>query len=198
MADHFDGPSDRVPHATTWRRATASAAAALSLILLASGCGGPQVNYAIPEEVCGITVDQDLLRPLFPPGDRVQFDGDVLSDGKKAKSICQYYVDGNTALLVDSKRNSENVTAEQLAKPIARAVNSKMWSQSDGRIAGFDGNAYGTTNCSGTPSDTHGEPARTFTLKISVNHFTSAESVRPHLQKLMTTLLPKAARSRGC
>ncbi|UQA91424.1 hypothetical protein [Streptomyces halobius] len=197
MADHFDGPKDRTPHATAWRRAAASAAV-LSLVLLASGCGGPQVNYAIPKDLCGVTVDQNLLRPFFPPGDRIQFDGEIFSDDNKARSICQYYVDGNTALLVNGTRSSEKVTAEELVTRFASHAHLKSWARSDGRIAGYDGSVFGTSTCSGTPSDSHGQPAHTFTLEISVNHFTSAESVRSHLQKLMSTLLPKAARSRGC
>ena len=48
-------------------------AAALMLVLLISGCGGPRVNYALPKDLCSLPVSQDLIRPFFPPGDQVEF-----------------------------------------------------------------------------------------------------------------------------
>ncbi|MGW7487564.1 hypothetical protein [Streptomyces sp. NPDC054786] len=197
MADRSDTVRDQRSHAPAWRRAAASAAAALSLALAASGCGGPEVNYAIPSNICGLSVGRDLLQPFFPPGDRVEFDGDAF-DGRKAKSFCQYYVDGNTALAVDGRRSSQDETAALLAKRYADPAHLKSWAQSGGRIAGYAGTVYGTATCSGNPSDSDGQPARSYSLEISVNHYTNTKTVRPELAKLMSALLPQAARARGC
>ncbi len=197
MADRSDTLRHHRSQAPAWRRAAVSAAAALSLALTASGCGGPQVNYAVPTDVCGLSVDRGLVQPFFPPGDRVEFDGDAF-DGKRAKSFCQYYVDGNTALAVDGRRSAQDETATQLAKRYADPAHLTSWTQSGGRIAGYAGTVYGTAPCSGNPSDSEGQPARSYTLKISVNHYTNATSVRTELAKLMSALLPEAARARGC
>lgn len=198
MADHVVKVRNRSSHVTIRQRTAASAAAVLSLTLLASGCGGPQVNYAIPKDLCGIPVSRDLIRPFFPPGDRVEFDGDAFPGDSKAEFFCQYYVDGNTALSVDATRSSENVTAAQVVKGYVRHTDLKSWARPDGHIAGYSGSAFGTSSCSGTPSDSHGRPARVFKLEISVNNFTSTKALRPRLEKLTDTLLPKAAHARGC
>ncbi|MEU6330228.1 hypothetical protein ABZ851_23560 [Streptomyces sp. NPDC047049] len=198
MADHVGKFRKRAPHTTASQRLMATTAAMLSLLLLTSGCGGPKVNYSIPSSLCGIHVGRDLLRPFFPPGDRVEFDGDSFPGDTKAKSFCQYYVDGNTALWVDGKRSSENATAAQKVKRFASHAHIKYWTRSDGRIAGYSGNVFGTSSCSGTPSESDGQPARSFALEIAVTHFTSTNAVRPRLEKLMNTLLPKAAHARGC
>lgn len=197
MADRSDTFRARRAHASAWQKAAASAAAAFCLALVTSGCGGPQVNYAIPDNLCGLSVDHNLLQPFFPPGDRVEFDGDSF-DGRKAKSFCQYYVDGNTALAVDGKRSSQDETAAQLAKRYADPAHLKSWAQSGGRIAGYAGTVFGTATCSGKPSDSDGQPARTYSLEISANHYTNAKTVRPELAKLMSALLPKAAHARDC
>ncbi|MGW1793636.1 hypothetical protein ACWCO0_23105 [Streptomyces tubercidicus] len=197
MADRFTKRRSRTSHVSARQRA-AAAATVLSFALLASGCGDPQVNYAIPRELCGVAVEQDLLRPLFPPGDKVEFDGDSLPDANTAKSFCQYYVDGNTSLSVDGRRSSEKVTAAQLVRRYASHAHLDSWARSDGSIAGYSGSVFGTTSCSGALSDSDGQPARVFTLNISVNHFTSTKAVRPDLEKLMITLLPKAAHAKAC
>ncbi|MEE4423574.1 hypothetical protein [Streptomyces bugieae] len=183
---------------TRCQRAAAPVAAVSSLILLASGCGGPQVNYALPKDLCGIPVHQDLIRPFFPPGDRIEFDGDSFLEGKKAESFCQYYVDGNTALAVDATRSSQKDTALQLAARVAKPAHLKVWKRADGHIAGYGGTVYGTSSCSESPSDSDGQPARTFTLRVSANHVGSTQSARLGLEKVMSALLPGAAHARGC
>ncbi|MFG2531695.1 hypothetical protein [Streptomyces sp. NPDC048516] len=198
MADQVSDPCDTTTHAPAWRKTVASAAAMFSLALLASGCGAPKINYAIPSSLCDIPVSRDLLRPLFPPGDRIEFDGDSFPDDGKATSFCQYYVDGNAALSVEARRSSENGTAEERVRRFASHAHLKFWARPDGHTAGYSGSAFGTSRCSGTPSDSHGQPARTFALEISVNHFTSTNELRPRLEKIMDTLLPKAAHARGC
>ncbi|WP_328743554.1 hypothetical protein OG436_39180 (plasmid) [Streptomyces caniferus] len=142
-------------------------------------------------------MDRDLVQPFFPPGDRVEFDGDAF-DGQKAKSFCQYYVDGNTALTVDGRRSAQDETATQLAERHADPAHLKSWAQAGGSIAGYAGIVYGTAPCSGKPSDSEGQPARSYSLKVSVNHYTNAKAVRPELTKLMSALLPRAAHARGC
>ncbi|MGA5564450.1 hypothetical protein ACPCUV_25250 [Streptomyces platensis] len=107
-------------------------------------------------------------------------------------------MDGNTALAVDGRRSSQDETAAQLAKRYADPAHLKVWAQSGGRIAGYTGTVYGTTSCHGTQSDRDGQPARSYSLEISVNHYTEAKAVRPELEKLMRALLPKAAQARGC
>ncbi|MFF4290830.1 hypothetical protein ACFY0R_36840 [Streptomyces sp. NPDC001633] len=194
MADH-----DKTASTTMRRqRAVAPVAAVASLILLASGCGGPQVNYALPKDLCGIPIHQDLIRPFFPPGDRIEFDGDSFLEGKKAEASCQYYVDGNTALAIDATRSSEQDTALQLAMRVAKPAHLKVWKRADGHIAGYAGTVYGTSSCSGDPSDSDGQPARTFTLRVSANHVGNTQSARSGLEKVMSALLPRAAHARGC
>lgn len=79
MAD----PNKPASTTTRWQKAAAPVAAVSSLILLASGCGGPQVNYALPKDLCGLPIQQDLIRPFFPPGDRIEFDGDSFLEARR-------------------------------------------------------------------------------------------------------------------
>jgi hypothetical protein len=195
MADALDALRCQRP---VWRARATLAAAGLSLAVIVSGCGSPQVNYAVPKDLCGLPVKSDLVRPFFPPGDRVQFDGDVFVGGGDATSACQYYVDGNTALVMDGKRSAEQEEATELARRIAMRSHLKSWTQSGGRIAGYAGTVYGTTDCSENPSASYGRPTRSFTLEISATDHSGEKAERPELAKLMGALLPKAAHARGC
>lgn len=101
-------------------------------------------------------------------------------------------------LAVDATRSSEKDTVLQLAARVAKPAHLKVWKRADGHIAGYGGTVYGTSTCSHSPSDSDGQPTKTFTLQVSANHLGSMQSARFGLEKVMGALLPGAAHARGC
>ncbi|NJP67891.1 hypothetical protein [Streptomyces spiramenti] len=83
-----------------------------------------QVNYAIPESVCGVSTDALGLTPLFPPGDTIE---ESHHESSKRNS-CYYDVDGalmlaiQSGIVADSSANPpqlrpENVDVEPVTVP---------------------------------------------------------------------------------
>jgi hypothetical protein len=66
----------------------------MSLLVSLAGCGAEEQKreYAIPDSVCGISVDPDSFSPLFPPGKKV----DVQSQIYETSQVCDVVVDKTT------------------------------------------------------------------------------------------------------
>ncbi|WP_406006429.1 hypothetical protein OG440_09665 [Streptomyces sp. NBC_00637] len=85
-----------LPLSTTLRRLsilTISLAAGTAL----SGCtSGEERDYSLPESLCGVPVDPDLLAPFLPPGESVSTRQTTPNGGTER---CNVSVDGELALV---------------------------------------------------------------------------------------------------
>ncbi|MFH8725192.1 hypothetical protein [Streptomyces termitum] len=80
----------------TRRGVTYALAAVVSFSLTA--CGGGR-EYAVPEQVCGITVNRTTLDPFLPDGEKLEIVGDSLVEtGEDTRGHCEIRVDGKRAM----------------------------------------------------------------------------------------------------
>ncbi|WP_129841634.1 hypothetical protein [Streptomyces sp. RFCAC02] len=64
-----------------------------------SACGGPsEREYALPETLCGVGVDQALYDPLLPPGDELETPWLFENHGPFTMHQCLLLVDGEEAV----------------------------------------------------------------------------------------------------
>jgi hypothetical protein len=86
--------------------------ATLGLMTLAAcSQGDRERNYAVPDDFCGLDVDQELYEGLFPPGDELAVEGEI--DDRYGTSTCEIYVDGEqTAFIADAPSGDVYAEAE--------------------------------------------------------------------------------------
>lgn len=59
----------------------ASVSAIAATLTLLSGCSSEQrVEYDYPEELCGVRISQDLIKPFFLPGSKLRESGPGLDN----------------------------------------------------------------------------------------------------------------------
>ncbi|MEU8617380.1 hypothetical protein [Streptomyces sp. NPDC048623] len=90
-------PSLRRTNASRRRLAAALAGAGLAMLSVA-GCAQP-ASYAVPEQFCGITITEDVLRPLLPAGKELRAEPVDLGGGS---SRCKISVDKKLALYLQT------------------------------------------------------------------------------------------------
>ncbi|MDQ8706838.1 hypothetical protein RCO28_30860 [Streptomyces sp. LHD-70] len=76
------------------------------------GCSAPTKQYAIPKDLCGIQVKPNLVEPLLPPGEKLNF----RSSSTGEHSWCRVEVDGKTPLSVMREWWSADTTVSYLAR----------------------------------------------------------------------------------
>ncbi|MFC8433198.1 hypothetical protein [Streptomyces sp. NPDC057253] len=171
----------------------------LTALALLPGCSsGQQVDYDLPESLCGISVSREAIHSLFPPGRELTLTGGSLADGQ-AQSSCSYLVDGNTALTLADQRYQEKLTArEVLAKTVPASQADEITVSSSGRIATYRGHAVGVADCSGLPSDVEGEEAQSYALTVGVGSPKNWKEAQTELADFLKTFLSAAAKADGC
>ncbi|WP_314219135.1 hypothetical protein [Streptomyces zaehneri] len=84
-----------LPLSTTLRR-LAILTASLAVGTALSGCSsGEEREYSLPQSLCGVAVDPDLLAPFLPPGEKVSTRQTTPNGGTQR---CNVSVDGELAL----------------------------------------------------------------------------------------------------
>ncbi|WP_405795394.1 hypothetical protein [Streptomyces sp. NBC_01506] len=124
------------------RAGLATLAVALSIGL--SGCGeGAKKEYAIPTSLCGVSVDQELLEPLLPPGKKIEVRNDPYAKGVP-RTACVARVDGDVWLTVYGEWREAGFTALQAAEDkvvgggsFGTAENGKVYSWNRGAATAF-------------------------------------------------------------
>jgi hypothetical protein len=77
------------------------AAALLALALTACGSSDDKkLSYPVPDDICGIPADKDVLESLLDDGDELEQDSGYfdLAEGQ----FCHMYVDGNDSVISDA------------------------------------------------------------------------------------------------
>ncbi|MFC5957003.1 hypothetical protein ACFP51_21760 [Streptomyces pratens] len=72
MTKHIPPPQRRLHRPSG--RALGTGALAAVLTLTSAGCSGPDRDYSMPGDLCGVTVDSDLISPFLPGGKKLTQD----------------------------------------------------------------------------------------------------------------------------
>ncbi|MCC3771075.1 hypothetical protein [Streptomyces sp. UNOC14_S4] len=85
------------------RKSAVSRSALVGALLVLTACGGSKGHDgAIPESLCDVKVEPDLVKPLLPTGKKFHyFDS---GDGKENR-LCQLYVGGEKVFDIDNTRS---------------------------------------------------------------------------------------------
>lgn len=89
------------------KRVHRAAAAVLTLLFVgtAAGCATEEKrDYSLPENLCGVPVDKELVDPLFPPGKTVEQQAEPL---EPPVSSCRVLVDKRRVLFVSISQIGE-------------------------------------------------------------------------------------------
>ncbi|MFC4612287.1 hypothetical protein ACFO9E_31725 [Streptomyces maoxianensis] len=89
-------------------------AAATAIAVAAAGCSdAPEREYTVPKSLCGITVPEESLSPLLPPGKNVTSEEDT--PVPDAITTCKLTVDGDQVLSVERERREAGASARDIA-----------------------------------------------------------------------------------
>lgn len=88
--------------------------AAATAIAAAAGCSDdPKREYAVPKSLCGVTVPENSLSPLLPPGKDLTAEQDTPAPG--AIMTCKLTMDGDQVLSVERERREAGASARDIA-----------------------------------------------------------------------------------
>ncbi|MGA5205770.1 hypothetical protein [Streptomyces variegatus] len=130
------------PDRTALRKYSLISAAILTTLALAiTGCGGDEQKraYAIPSNLCGITVDSDTLAPFLPAGQKISVKDKSYSGAKG----CQVIVDSKLIFTTNQVWLDEgNTTAFVAAR---QSLDRPRHSADSGRFRYSEYEAFGKT-----------------------------------------------------
>lgn len=133
---------------------------ALMSVAAMSACS-PKTNYAIPERPCGLRVDKELVRPFFPPGEKISTWGDHLRKSGEVGTVsaCNYKVDGKSVLFAINGLSSENLNVREIVKRDTDYNLRYTKFNSTNTVAMYkDSSITSVTECHGPPRISMGSP----------------------------------------
>jgi hypothetical protein len=95
------------------KRSGAVAVAAGCVVTLLSGCGEER-SYAVPENLCGVPVSVDVVKPFLPPGEKLKVKKDHYGANTGLEG-CTAYVDGYVVLSSRGEWRAESLSAKEAA-----------------------------------------------------------------------------------
>ncbi|MER5843494.1 hypothetical protein ABT099_25000 [Streptomyces prasinus] len=111
------------------------AALALTAVGVLAGCSGSDEgkNYAVPESLCGVSLDSGLIDELLPSGNKI--DVQEKNPGPSRKR-CQVNVDGKAALEVSQEWWQEGDTVVDVAQGVPQVKSAVLTDDSDFLLTG--------------------------------------------------------------
>ncbi|MDK1475145.1 hypothetical protein QNO07_17275 [Streptomyces sp. 549] len=94
------------------RRLGTAALTAATLLTMTSCSDGK--NYSVPEDICGVPVERDLLDNLLPPGDHSSQNEENYGIGERLYS-CKLRIDSTAIIVTRGKWHDESKTSLQVA-----------------------------------------------------------------------------------
>lgn len=172
--------------------------------LLLAACSGEdksEVEYALPDTLCGVHIGKEAIEPFFPPGTNLEKSGDALDNGKYG-SGCTYAVDGSPALLVSTFFHEDIPTARQIAEQRAtrfgRGDADKITVGTSGDFALYSRGAMAVKVCPGYSSETDGLPRKSFSVEILAYYPKDLSKSGKALTQLLKKIVPIVAKANGC
>lgn len=177
----------------TVRRIVPSVVSMLALAMGVSACGDDK-SYAVPDRLCGVSVEPALLKPLLPAGEELKAEpryvGDDEFPGSEGALRCMVTVDGKNALYVQefSGQNSFDVL-EHARKSFFDRNPQKIKGVANAVVA--DGKFLAVTPC--------GNGKKNHLLDIDMNMPAGeAGDLRDELERFATAYLPVGKKKMGC
>ncbi|MEU6526036.1 hypothetical protein ABZ892_25230 [Streptomyces sp. NPDC046924] len=189
MTKYTSSPQERLHRPSGHALGTAVLTALLTLTL--AGCSGTGRDYSVPRDLCGVTVDPDLISPFLPDGKKLtqrSYDNGVVSPR------CRVSVDKHLIVYISDDVVPADVDPIQVqARGLLRLGNPSPVDVGDAaRIA--DRGATAVADCT-----REGEPMRfvtTIELEKEIPEETSKR--RSDLTQLLRAYLPKAMAAVNC
>ncbi|MEU6088467.1 hypothetical protein ABZ865_16875 [Streptomyces sp. NPDC047085] len=172
-------------------RLLATGTVACAVILSSTACSGGGRDYAVPGDLCGVTVDSKLISPLLPDGKKLT---QRSSDAGATSPRCRVSVDDNLVLYVSSDLvppgtdplKVQDRGLQRLGHPSPADVGDAA------RVA--DRGAMAVADCT-----RRGGKERIATLiQLEKEHPKDASQRRKDLTQLLRAYLPKAMADLDC
>jgi hypothetical protein len=96
-----------------WKCLGVAALVAGCVVTLSSGCGEER-SYAVPEELCGVRVSSEVVKPFLPPGEKLKVQRNDYG-GNQGIEGCTAYVDGHVVLSSRGEWRAESLSAKEAA-----------------------------------------------------------------------------------
>lgn len=101
----------RIKHTFTSTIKALAGVTMYTLALTACGSTDDGRSYSLPDNICGITVDSEILAQLLDDGDELVQDANSFS--RSGSYICHMYVDGNDSVVSDANWHESGYTLRE-------------------------------------------------------------------------------------
>ncbi|MEV7425441.1 hypothetical protein [Streptomyces sp. NPDC091212] len=166
--------------------AAAHASLAALLLITVTGCG-ESLAYSVPEKICDRKIEQDLLRPLLPKGEKFEAEQSFPEEGQ---SLCMVYIDGKNSFSITEYRDQKSFNAVEYAKNNPRNFHNPNKSDISENAVISDRSLISLNAC----------PARSATKKyiLDMSIDTPGEDQRTELESFAKSYLPTGMKHIGC
>jgi hypothetical protein len=167
---------------------------ACGLALSLTACGGGR-EYAVPEEACGVPLNEKVLEPFLVDGEKFEIRGDSLIDtGAKTNASCSLTVDD--WLVVDLAVYKVDKIYDPMAKLDAfrfrnRAAMENLPFPGKGAVGDF--NSMVSTSCSAPTAD-----SLVVHANVSLKSEGDVAERRRNIEEFTLDLVPKVKKEMGC
>jgi hypothetical protein len=159
-----------------------------------AGCstGEEGRQYALPETLCGLPVEQNLYQGLFPAGESVEITGDGIGDEYRTYS-CGIHVDGERAAFIEtSPTGGVDRVAAVYSRDVDLSAPEEVPGEYEARL--WDGLGVASATCA---RGGEGGEDRAYSLAILVDHASGDES-RDVLRELIQPAMGAALGRLSC
>lgn len=179
---------------TELRRIVPSVVSVVALAMGVSACGDDK-SYAVPDRLCGVSVEPALLKPLLPVGEELKAEpryvGDDEFPGSEGALRCMVTVDGKNALYIQEFSGQNSFDALEHAREMGFDRNpQKVDGMTNAVIA--DGKFLVVTPCG-----EKGKKSQVLDIEM-IMPIGEAKDLRDELERFATAYLPAGKKNAGC
>ncbi|MFI6345914.1 hypothetical protein [Streptomyces sp. NPDC050560] len=172
-------------------RAACCAALTAALLLTMSGCGSSR-DYAVPDDLCGVPIDPDVISPLLPDGDKLEKKPYAAKPPERQR--CRVYVDGSMILwLAGDITDADTDVLKVKADDMQRDGNPAPADIADGATLA-DSGAVAVAHC------TFEGKKHNFAVEVELgrDYPEKLEDRRKAVAKFFRAYVPAAVQRQGC
>ncbi|MGD9483742.1 hypothetical protein WDH52_10845 [Streptomyces sp. TRM70308] len=161
----------------------------LAVLVGAAGCASGDEPYAVPERVCGVALDQAVVRAVLPAGEKVSGYGEPLT---RRYGVCGLLVDGRPAVRI-AFGTEEKLYSPVEAAPTKFSNGEEISLEFPGRGALDDDYVMILAEC-GLPE----RPHIIATMQVPPPGGAPAHAPRTNLERFAVDYMAGAKRELGC